>query len=338
MSWTNLESINLSALGGYGPLPMGEAGGEINIRIPAFEAGETGAYLVGIYSGNPEDPSLISQQQVLIAPYSRHLFFTIPANVSGLVVGLQLVSHDNLAEASYSVVVQWQLVNQINQFPGNFSLPLALTLEQVTGLIGANLSANYPSYSDLSALEMGVGQLIQSLIPTPPVYSGQSPPENPNEGDLWWELDENGARIRPWPWQRFGIYWASSEVQYLSRRARDLNGNSTLVMDDAVAWAGETGRMITSINWSFLRHFSNTNESTWRIQFLVRTSNHQNNVVTDFNPIEGSLSPDIATVYKVSPNFGWVGHARLVALNVFRLSGTGQMDLEVNAAVRVWRV
>jgi hypothetical protein len=111
MAWTSLNALILTQSGDYSPLPVGASGGEINLRIPAFPAGENGTYRVGIYSGTPENPGFVADQTVILAPYQRHLRFTVPANTPGLMVGFQLLAHEDLPGASYELVPEWQLVN-----------------------------------------------------------------------------------------------------------------------------------------------------------------------------------------------------------------------------------
>lgn len=164
MAWTSLNALILNQTGDYSPLPVGAAGGEINLRIPPFPAGENGSYRVGIYSGTPANPGFIVDQTVILAPYQRHLRFTVPANTPGLLMGFQLLTHDDLSGASYELVPEWQPVNALGQFPGGCQLPLALSLEQVTGLVSGNIAANYATFPDLSALETGVDLAIQALI------------------------------------------------------------------------------------------------------------------------------------------------------------------------------
>jgi len=163
MTWTSLNALLLNQTGDYSPLPVAAAGGEINLRIPAFPAGESGTYRVGIYSGTPENPGFIADQTVILAPYQRHLRFAIPANTPGLLVGFQLLTHEDLPGASYELVPEWQPVNALGQFPGGCQLPLALSLEQVTGLVSGNIAANYATYEELSGLVTGL-ELAVSLL------------------------------------------------------------------------------------------------------------------------------------------------------------------------------
>lgn len=163
MAWTSLNAVTLTQSGDYSPLPVGAAGGEINLRIPAFPAGESGTYRVGIYSGTPENPGFIADQTVILAPYQRHLRFTVPANTPGLLVGFQLLAHEDLPGASYQLVPEWQSVNALGQFPGGCQLPLALSLEQVTGLVSGNIAANYATYQELGSLITGM-ELAVSLL------------------------------------------------------------------------------------------------------------------------------------------------------------------------------
>ena len=135
MAWTTLNALVLTQSGAYSPLPVSAAGGEINVRIPAFALGQVGTYRIGIYSGGAGAPGLVATRDYALAPFERYLSFDIPANTNSPLLGMQLLSHAELQTASFNVVPEWQPVEFSGQFPGNGHLPLALTLDYVIGLV-----------------------------------------------------------------------------------------------------------------------------------------------------------------------------------------------------------
>ena len=164
MAWTSLNALILTQAGDYSPLPTGAAGREITIRLPAFPAGETGTYKIGIYSGTAQNPALIADATALIAPYQRHLRFQVPSNTFGILLGVQLLTHEDLENAIFDLVPEVLITQEEGSganFPG--ALPMALTLAQVVELVGARLSANYATYEEFAELLTGVELSVISL-------------------------------------------------------------------------------------------------------------------------------------------------------------------------------
>ena len=169
------------------------------------------------------------------------------------------------------------------------------------------------------------------------IIKSQAEPSNPVEGMLWWELDSNDDPIEEWPWKRFGSYWASRDVIHVQKLGRNINGNPTLAIDDKAPWPERFGLFVSRVNWSFLRSYTNSNESVWRAQLFVRLSNNSNAVVDDNFDIS-NLSPSTPTKIEKFPNFGYINGTRLIAINVFRTSGTGEIDFMMSAEFRAWRI
>jgi hypothetical protein len=163
MAWTSLNALILTQAGDYSPLPTGAAGREITIRLPAFPAGEVGSYKIGIYSGTAQNPAFIADSTALIAPYQRHVRFQVPSNTFGLLLGVQLLTHEDLGNAIFDIVPEVLITQESSaeHFPG--ALSMALTLSQVVELVSSRLSESYATYEEFAELLTGIELSVISL-------------------------------------------------------------------------------------------------------------------------------------------------------------------------------
>lgn len=220
MTWQNLPQLILSSTGSYAAVPVGAAGGAVTFRVPAFAAGQAGAYKIGIYSGDISDPAFIADKEVAIAPYARFVTLSFPANTPQPLVGLQLTAHSDLAIASYSVALQWQ-APAASALPQGAQISLGVTIEALQAQIRASLAGDSPSYAELELLLEGLEAAISaqpagedfSNRGDVPILSG-SPPTPPVDGTLWRELAPDSTRPLyefPWRWNAIQGIWISDK-------------------------------------------------------------------------------------------------------------------------------
>lgn len=92
-----LSALQLNQTGDYTPIPLNGVGGVVSVEIPAFAAGETGTYEVGIYEGDNTAPGFVEQRRVAIAPYRRFLSFQVPPSLQNPQLGLRLIQKTDLS-------------------------------------------------------------------------------------------------------------------------------------------------------------------------------------------------------------------------------------------------
>jgi len=104
-----LASLQLNKDGGYTPIPLSGVGGWCSFRIPAFAAGQSGIYEIGIYEGDNADPGFVEQRRVAITPYARLESFQIPPSLNNPQLGLRLIQKADLATYDEAITPSFHL-------------------------------------------------------------------------------------------------------------------------------------------------------------------------------------------------------------------------------------
>jgi hypothetical protein len=105
----NLQPLQLNQAGDYTPIPLAGAGGVVAIRIPAFPAGQTGIYEIGIYEGENTAPGFVEQRRVSLVPYARFLNFQIPPSLTNPQLGLRLIQKADLATYDEAITASFHM-------------------------------------------------------------------------------------------------------------------------------------------------------------------------------------------------------------------------------------
>ena len=105
----SLTALQLNQTGDYTPIPLNGVGGWCSFRIPAFPAGQSGLYEIGIYDGDNADPAFVEQRRVAIAPYARLESFQIPPSLNNPQLGLRLIQKADLATYDETITPSFHL-------------------------------------------------------------------------------------------------------------------------------------------------------------------------------------------------------------------------------------
>lgn len=119
----NLQPLQLNKTGDFTPIPLAGAGGIVAIRIPAFPAGQTGIYEIGIYEGVNSAPGFVEQRLLPIVSYSQFLNFQVPPSLSNPSLGLRLIQKADLATYDAAITPAFHMPPAVSTGDGLVTVP-----------------------------------------------------------------------------------------------------------------------------------------------------------------------------------------------------------------------